>query len=147
MKDNLNGEPTDRSPYQTGAAQGDAPGGGLANEQKRWLIDTGAGSVSAISERNAEHFVTHPTGGTARGVNGAPMDIVTGVKMVFKIATDDPAYPGGERNVFCDLPVAVTPDSDIIGMDQLAHVHVKVNWDPETKTGRLYETYRPRPEE
>lgn len=146
MPDNLTGSPTDRSPYQVGAAQGTAPDGTPANEQKNWMIDTGAGSVSAISQANAAHFRTVATAGTAAGVNGGAMTIVTGVTMVFKVATNDPAYPGGERTVSCDLRVAVTPDSDIIGMDQLAHVHARVDWNPETKTGRLYEVKRsPRP--
>jgi hypothetical protein len=127
-----------RRPFQRGAAQGEAPGGGNANEAKDWLIDTGA-EISAISQANAAHFVTTPTGGSARGVNGAPITVVRGVTMLFKIATDDPAYPGGERTVSCDLPVAVTPRSDILGMDQLGVHHVRVSWDPERRTGRLFE--------
>lgn len=139
-RDNLSTGPRGgQRPHQRGAAQGRAPGGGNANEPKDWLIDTGA-ELSAISQANATHFVTAPKGGSARGVNnGRPMTVVTGVTMVFTVATDNPAYPGGERTVSCDLPVAVTPHSDILGMDQLARHHVNVAWDPDRKTGRLFE--------
>jgi len=140
--DNLKGTPTDpQRPHQRGAAQGDAPGGGAANESKNWLIDTGA-QISCISQANAAHFRTAPTGATAGGVNGGAMPIVTGVTMVFKVKTDNPAYPGGERNVSCRLPVAVTPSSDILGMDQLGSLGVRVNWDPQHGTGYLYEVTR-----
>lgn len=143
-KDNLKGTPTDpQRPHQRGAAQGTSPTGGNANESKNWLVDTGA-QISAISAANAAHFNTTPTGGTAGGVVGGGLVIVTGITMVFTIATDDPAYPGGERQVACRLPVAITPSSDILGMDQLASQKVKIMWDPERGTGRLYEVRRRR---
>jgi hypothetical protein len=140
----LRGTPTDpQRPHQRGAAQGDAPGGGNANESKNWLIDSGA-QISCISAANARHFRTTPTGATAGGVGGGALPIVRGITMVFNIHTDDPAYPGHERNVSCRLPVAITPRSDIIGMDQLASLGVCVNWDPKHGTGQLYEVTRPR---
>jgi hypothetical protein len=145
MQGELIGGPGDPlRPHQHGAAQGQAPDGSNANESKNWLIDTGA-QISCISEANARNFKTTPTGGTAGGVeHGGGLVIVSGVTMVFNVATDDPAYPGGGRNVSCSLPVAITPASDIIGMDQLANQHVHVEWSPATSTGRLIEVTGPR---
>lgn len=126
----------DRRPFQRGAAQGDAPGGGSANEQKDWLIDTGA-QISCISTANAAHFATTPTGAGAAGVNGPPLVVVTGVTMLFQVVGPD----GRPKNVSCNLPVAITPHSDIIGMDQLNAQHVQVDWCADDRKGRLY----PRP--
>jgi hypothetical protein len=126
--------PDDRTPFQRGAAQGDAPGGGRANEQKNWVIDTGA-QISCISAANAANFATTPVAGGAAGVNGPPLVIVTGVTMLFQVIDRN----GRPKNVSCNLPVAITPTDDIIGTDQLSDQHAQLDWCADTRTGRLYE--------
>jgi hypothetical protein len=50
--------------------------------------------------------------------------------------------PGGaNRQVKCSLPVGVKPNdsgSEILGMDQLAHVGARIRWDPAARDGDIY---------
>ena len=138
--DPAHGIPRDPRPHQTGAAQGTAPGGGLANEAKNWLIDTGA-TNSCITPANLAHFVpTRSSWTAAQGATGAPVpvQVVEGITMHFQ-AED---AKGIGQNLSCDLPVLIL-NADVIGNDQLAHVHVKVDWDAETGTGKLF--LKPQP--
>ena len=61
----------------------------------------------------------------------------TGLTMVFSIL--DTENISGE--VECSLAVGVEPNnlgSEIVGMDQLAHVSAKIQWDPQARKGRLH---------
>jgi hypothetical protein len=136
--------PDSPSPYQRGAAQQFDRDGDLVNEQKEWLIDTGA-EVSAISEDNADKFDLEPTGATAGGAEGGGGLVISQgpegrpFTMHFQIVDKN----GRPKNVSCDLPIAIIPEGEILGMDQLAQVHAQVDWCADTKTGRLYETPPP----
>ena len=49
---------------------------------------------------------------------------------------------GVNRLIRCSLPVGVKPNnagSEILGMDQIAHVRAKVRWDPFARDGDLYQ--------
>lgn len=134
----------DKKPYQKGAAQGDSPSGGRANEPKTWMIDTGS-DISVISQTNAAHFTkTKLKGATAkaRGVNGGqPMNMYEGITMVFQ--ADDNGRP---VNISCNKPVAVSQDEvAVIGNDQLEAAHCGLDWLPEMQTGRIYVKRPPPP--
>jgi hypothetical protein len=136
MSGEIHSIPGDSSPHQLGAAQGDAPppAGGLANEQKNWLIDTGAG-VSCITQENLEHFVpTRSSFGQIVQADGSVVAVQTveGITMVFQVEDED----GNPHNLTCNLPIVVA-GFDIIGNDQLAHLHVRVSWDADTGSGKL----------
>ncbi len=132
--------PHDPRPYQKGAGQQFDADGNLVNEQKEWLIDTGA-EVSAISEENAERFDLPNIVGWAGGAvdDGGGMPIVRGPEdRPFKMWFQRVGRNGLPQNVGCSLPVAIAA-FDIIGMDQLSDQNCAIDWDPKTRTGRIYE--------
>jgi hypothetical protein len=138
--------PGDQKPHQFGKAKGTKKsllkswllGGTVLEVQKEWMFDTGA-SVSAITKSNADQFQLTPIGATASGTTGGGGIIMkTGLTMIFSVIDS----AGLSKDVQCSLAVGVKPNdagSEIIGMDQLSHVNAKINWDPGTKTGQLYE--------
>lgn len=134
MSGEIHSSPGDNRPHQQGAAQGDAPGGGRANEQKNWLIDTGA-TISSITPANLAHFTpSHISWGAGQGAFGTPVpvQIVEGITMLFQTEDEN----GVGHNLSCNLPLLIS-NVDLIGNDQLAHLHVTVHWNAETGTGKL----------
>jgi hypothetical protein len=127
----------DPHPFQDGSAEG------TSNHRqvtvvKEWLIDTGA-RISVITKDNADHFDLTPLGGSASGTTGGGGILIkSGLTMVFTVREGQ----GVNRLLRCSLPVGVKPNnagSEILGMDQLAHVHAKVRWDPFARDGDLYQ--------
>ena len=126
---------SDRRPFQTGSAEG-TKYGAMAVVSKDWLIDTGA-EVSAITKSNADNFDLTPLGATAMATStGAGLAMHSGLTMVFDVK----ASSGADVTVRCSLDVGVKPDdagSEILGMDQIAHVKARVEWAPVAVDGDL----------
>jgi hypothetical protein len=118
-----------------GSAEG-TKNGASAVVSKEWLIDTGA-EVSAITNSNADNFDLTPLGATARATStGAGLAMHSGLTMVFEVKDST----GKDVTVNCSLDVGVKPDdsgSEILGMDQIAHVNARVEWDPAALDGDL----------
>ena len=128
--------PTGVTPFQKGKVKGKKAGSDI-DAPKEWLIDTGA-QLSVVTKSNADLFDLHVQAGSASGTTGGGGILIkTGLTMVFEIIdTDDKS-----RQVECALSVGVKPNnfgSEILGMDQLATVKGAVDWNPGTRTGRLY---------
>jgi hypothetical protein len=128
--------PSDPRPFQTGSVEGTKNGLPLT-ASKEWLIDTGA-TLSCITKDNADQFDLTPTGGSASATTGgAGILIKTGLTMVFTVLQAS----GANRQERCSLPVGVKPNnagSEILGMDQIAHVGAQVRWDPSARNGDIY---------
>ena len=128
---------SDQRPFQTGRVEGSKSGASLSRN-KDWLIDTGA-QVSAITKDNADDFDLTPTGATASATSGGTGLIMkSGLTMVFTVEDSH----GIDNEVTCSLDVGVKPDnlgSEILGMDQVARVKAKLDWDPIAQDGRLYQ--------
>jgi hypothetical protein len=103
-----------------------------------WLVDTGAG-ISVITKSHADRFDLTPLGGSAiTTTGGGGIVIKGGLTMVFTVRQPN----GSDHQVRCSLPIGVKPNdhgSDILGMDQLAHVGAKVRWDSAARDGDIYE--------
>jgi hypothetical protein len=128
--------PADPRPFQTGSVEGVRGGVPLALS-KEWLIDTGA-RISVLTKDNADHFDLTPLGGSASGTTGGGSILIkSGLEMIFTVLDSR----GLQILVRCSLPVGVKPNnfgSDIVGMDQLAHVGGKVRWNPAAREGDIY---------
>jgi hypothetical protein len=129
--------PSDPRPHQQGMARG-MKNGHPAAANKEWMVDTGA-QISAITKDNGNKFDLTAVGGSASGTSGGGGILIkSGLSMEFEIFdTHGVATP-----VACNLDVGVKPNnngSEILGMDQIAHVDAIVEWDPTTRTGRLRE--------
>jgi hypothetical protein len=128
---------TDPRPFQLGEVEG-TKSGSLVKNSKTWLVDTGA-SVSAITKDNGDDFDLTPNGATASATSGGTGLIMkTGLTMVFTVKDTT----GTDKDVRCSLAVGVKPDNngnEILGMDQVAHVKAKIQWDPVLKDGDIYE--------
>jgi len=128
----------DVRPWQKGKAKG--PKKGKPSEQievdKNWMVDTGA-TISAITAKNRDKFkLKLKAGEAAAGAGEGALEVYTGLTMVFTAVDKD----GKQATVECDLQVAVDSSEtaeDVLGMDQLKHVHCKVDWDPEELTGNI----------
>ena len=138
---NLNSSSTNASdlrPYQPGAASG-GKNGLPVTISTEWMIDTGA-AVSAITQGNANHFDLIPTGASASATTGGGGIIMkSGLTMHFDVFD---SVTGSNRTMSCSLDVGVKPNnhgSEILGMDQLAHVSAIVRWDASVKDGDLYQ--------
>lgn len=128
-------DPNDKRPHQMGAAQQTDDQGNLTNVQKNWLVDTGA-KLSCINEDNALNFTLHRIeAATAHGAGGEALPVYDGLTMVFQRV----GLNGRPENVSCNLAVAISKSSNILGMDQLASQHCAVDWDTVNLTGRIYE--------
>jgi carbon monoxide dehydrogenase subunit G len=103
---------------------------------KEWLVDTGA-TISAITKSNADDFDLTPVAVTAQATGaGAGIIMKSGLTMFFLVK--DSFGTDVERQ--CNLDVGVKPDdsgSEVLGMDQVAHVGAKVHWDPRACDGDL----------
>jgi len=125
----------DCRPFQKGSAEG-TKNGATAVMSKEWLIDTGA-EVSAITKSNADNFDLTPLAATARATStGAGLAMHSGLTMVFDVKDST----GADVTARCSLDVGVKPDdagSEILGMDQIAHVKARVGWDPVALDGYL----------
>jgi hypothetical protein len=129
------GDLDSRRPFQQGEAKG-TKNGKAVTISTEWLIDTGA-DISKLRADNAAHFDLVPTGTIARGTGGGMMFAYSGLTMRFKREDRN----GTEEWVECALAVAVgASGSNIIGMDQLAEVGCTIEWNPATRTGRIYES-------
>ena len=127
---------SDQRPHQTGKAKG-SKNGLPVEEEVEWMFDTGA-AVSAITKSTASKFHLTSIGATALSTTGGAIIMKTGLTMVFSIL--DTENISGE--VECSLAVGVKPNnmgSQIVGMDQLAHVCAKIQWDPQARKGRLHQ--------
>ena len=140
MPDNLfapSGNSSDPRPHQQGMARGLKNGLPVA-AKKEWMVDTGA-QISAITKDNGDKFDLTTVGGSASGTAGGGGILVkSGLTMEFEIFDTH----GVATTVTCNLKVGVKPNnkgSEILGMDQVAHVDAIVEWDPKTRTGRLRE--------
>ena len=138
MADNLlapSGNPTDPRPHQLGKARG-LKNGLLVAATKGWMVDTGA-QISAITKDNGDKFDLTAVGGSASGTAGGGGILVkSGQTMEFEVFDTH----GVATTVTCNLNVGVKPNnkgSEILGMDQIAHVDAIVEWDPKSRTGRL----------
>lgn len=140
MPDNLfppSGNPSDPRPHQHGKARGLKYGLPVA-EDKEWMIDTGA-QISVITKSNGDKFDLTAVAGSASGTTGgAGILIRSGLTMEFQIFD----IAGSAKTVTCKLNVGVKRNdkgSEILGMDQIAHVGAIVEWDPKALKGRLRE--------
>jgi hypothetical protein len=126
----------DQRPFQDGSVQG-TKNTLPVTAAKEWLIDTGA-RISTITKANADQFDLMPLGGSASGTTGGGGILIkSGLTMIFTVRDAQ----GVNRLVHCSLPVGVKPNnagSEILGMDQLAHVRARVSWDPFARNGDLY---------
>jgi hypothetical protein len=115
--------PSDPRPFQTGQVEGTKSHLSVT-APKEWLVDTGA-SLSVVTKSNADQFDLTPLGGSASGTTGGGGILIkSGLTMVFTV------------------PIGVKPNnhgSEILGMDQLAHVSAKVRWDPTAQDGDIYD--------
>jgi hypothetical protein len=102
-----------------------------------WLIDTGA-AISALTKDKADQLDLVPLGISTSGTTGGGGILIkSGAEMAFTIR----GSTGTDVAVRCAMPVGVKPNnfgSDILGMDQLAHVGAKVLWDPSAQDGDLF---------
>lgn len=125
----------DLRPFQIGSAEG-TKGTTSVVVSKEWLIDTGA-EVSAITNSNAANFDLTPLAATAMATTtGAGLAMHSGLTMVFDVKDS----AGTDVTVRCSLDVGVKPTDDgseILGMDQIAHVNARVEWDPVALDGDL----------
>jgi len=125
----------DLRPFQIGSAEG-TKGAIKVVMCKEWLIDTGA-EVSAITKSNAANFDLTALAATAMATTtGAGLAMHSGLTMVFKVKNS----VGTDVTVRCSLDVGVKPSDDgseILGMDQIAHVNARVEWDPVALNGDL----------
>jgi len=100
------------------------------------MVDTGA-QISCITKSNGDKFDLTPVGGTASGTAGGGGILVkSGLEMQFEVL--DPH--GAPTTVTCNLDVGVKSNnkgSEILGIDQIAHVGALVEWHPKARTGRL----------
>jgi hypothetical protein len=128
--------PHDPRPFQAGWVEGTRNKVPLT-AAKEWLVDTGA-SISALTMSNAAQFDLIPLGGSASATTGGGGILIkAGLTMVFTVLD----ITGSNRWVRCSLPIGVKPNdqgSEILGMDQLAHVGAKVRWDPSAQDGDIY---------
>jgi hypothetical protein len=127
---------TDPRPFQAGHVEGNK-GGVPVTAAKLWLVDTGA-MISTITKDNAGRFDLAPLGASAGSTTGEAMIVKSGLTMVFTVRDT----LGVDHQRRCSLPIAVKPNnsgSEVLGMDQVAHVNVKVRWDPAAQDGDLHE--------
>jgi hypothetical protein len=126
----------DPRPFQFGRVEGVTKSGVRLSKGKQWLADTGA-AVSAITKSNADDFDLTTTAGTAFATSGGVgLLMKTGLTMFFEV--EDSA--GVAMEVKCALDVGVKPDdlgSEILGMDQIAHVNARIEWDPAARDGNI----------
>ena len=131
------GPPDYPCPFQRGKARG-AKNGQPSEDDKTWLLDTGA-PISRITTDNARNFDLTPVAGGQEygGVTGQTARPQRGLTMVFRRKLPS----GEEQEVTCNLPVIVLGSADDgpdhIGMDQLTQVGAQFSWDPKTRTGDI----------
>jgi hypothetical protein len=127
--------PSDPRPFQIGRVEGFKKGAALS-KSKEWLIDTGA-EVSAITKSSADYFDLTTTAATAFATSGGTGLLVkTGLTMFFEVRQSS----GADSEVNCSIAFGVKPDdqgSEILGMDQIAHVKARVEWDPASLDGNI----------
>src|ERR1043165_358053 len=127
----------DRRPFQNGQIEG-TKNSHSRTALKEWLIDTGA-TISVITKSNAEQFDLTVLGGSASSTTGGGGILLnSGLTRVFTLLK----HTGADEQVRCSLPIGVKSNdhgSEILGMDQLAHVKAKVRWDPSRQDGDLFE--------
>lgn len=129
--------PRDQRPFQAGRVEG-TKNKVPVTAAKEWLVDTGA-SISVLTMSNADQFDLTPLGGSASATTGGGGILIkAGLTIVFTVLQST----GSNRSVRCSLPIGVKPNnqgSEILGMDQLAHVGAKVRWDPSAQDGDIYD--------
>ena len=122
-------------PFQSGSAEGSKNGSPIVVNVE-WMFDTGA-SIGALTSNTANQFDLTPTGATASGTTGGGGIIVkTGLTVVFD-AENSCGINGAVKSA---TRIGVKPNNsgnDLVGMNQLANVGVRIEWDPSTRTGRL----------
>jgi hypothetical protein len=127
---------TDPRPFQSNGSLSGTKNLAPVQIGLEWLVDTGA-CVSAITHNNGNYFDLIATGASANATTGgAGIIMKRGLTTSFWVK--DPS--GIDRRKSCQLDVGVKPNnqgSEILGMDQIAHVQAKVSWDPSTRDGDI----------